>query len=137
MKPGPVQEATLPVMLRGGSRGFTVLLLGGVVQPLVGVLSAPLGYVWLLLVALAAFVVAARTALPAGSAQEAWPNGPGAASISYALVLPLVLSVSETFPLLQIVLTSTTALVVGTAVGLLRVRRSPTLLAPTGEGNTP
>ena len=43
------------LVVAGASRGFTVLLIGGVVQPWVGMLLPPLGYVWLALVAIAAF----------------------------------------------------------------------------------
>lgn len=109
--------------VRGASRGFTVLLLGGVVQPWVGTLSPTAGYYWLVVVAVAAFIVAARSALPMGSPRGSWVNGPAAALASYVLVLPLVLSAAGTFPVEQVVLTAVTAVLTGSLSAWARVRR--------------
>ncbi|HVK27743.1 MAG TPA: hypothetical protein VM575_05360 [Nocardioides sp.] len=111
-----------PLVVGGASRGFTVLLLGGIVQPWVGQLLPVLGYVWLLLVAVAAFAWAAWPRTVSG--KEPPPLrldravvGTSAALGSYALVLPLVLSVADTVPWTQLLLTSLTALAVGALVG--------------------
>lgn len=116
----PTQEvADVTLVVRGASRGFTVLLLGGIVQPWVGVIFAPLGYVWLALVAIAAF------------AWAAWPRDAGrwigrvdraligcvAALCSYLLVLPLVASAAGSLPWSQMIFTSMTAVVTGALAG--------------------
>ncbi|KRC54173.1 MULTISPECIES: hypothetical protein [unclassified Nocardioides] len=111
-----------PLVVGGASRGFSVLLIGGVVQPWVGQLLPALGYVWLLLVALAAFAWAARPRAVSGAQPPALRLdravvGTAAALGSYALVLPLVLSVADAVPWTQLLLTSLTALTVGALVG--------------------
>lgn len=113
-----------PLVVAGASRGFSVLLVGGVVQPWVAHLVPPLGYVWLLLVAIAAFAWAALPRTVSGTAPSAnrldrAATGTAAALGSYALVLPLVLSVAPGVPWVQLLLTSLTALVVGVLVGAL------------------
>lgn len=109
----------LPSIVRGASRGFTVLLLGGVVQPWVGVLFAPLGAIWLTLVAVIAFTWAA------------WPrdrgwlrprfdrarHGSAAALGSYLMVLPLVVSAAGFMPWSQIGFTAATAVASGAVTG--------------------
>lgn len=111
----------LVLVVAGASRGFTVLLLGGVVQPWVGVLWQPLGYVWLLVVAVGAFAWAARPRTVSGTPPavqriDRIVVGVAAALGSYALVLPLVLAASGTVPWVQVVLTSVTAVLVGALV---------------------
>lgn len=108
----------------GATRGFSVLLLGGAVQPWIGTLLPALGYIWLVLVAVAAFAWAARprtvSGTPPGAARaDRITVGVAAALGSYALVLPLVLSAAGEIPWSQLVFTSTTALVVGALVGAL------------------
>lgn len=121
-------NASLPLIVRGASRGFTVLLVGGVVQPWVGVLLPVLGYVWLALVAVIAFGWAAW---PRGggsgvevSAQRADRVVVGVASalLSYALVVPLVLSAAGRVPGDQLLFTTATACLVGALVGALAPR---------------
>lgn len=103
----------------GASRGFTVLLVGGAVQPLVGMALPPLGAVWLVLVALAAFVAAARRA---GRGGHTVLGGALAASGGYALVLPVsVLGSGQVLPAL-FVATGATALVVGAATAWVSSR---------------
>ncbi|HWU22482.1 MAG TPA: hypothetical protein VN088_13200 [Nocardioides sp.] len=119
---GPAPSLLLPIV-KGASRGFTVLLLGGVVQPWVGMLLPPLGFVWLALVAVAAFVVAARTPDlgPFPLRGDRALIGAGAAFGSYALVLPLVLSAAGgPLPWVQVVCTAATAVVVGATGAALR-----------------
>ncbi len=113
-----------PLVVAGASRGFSVLLVGGVVQPWVGHLLPALGYVWLLLVAVAAFAWAARPRAvsatpPSELRSERALVGTTAALGSYALVLPLVLSVADAVPVAQVALTSLTALTVGALAGAL------------------
>lgn len=123
------------VVVRGASRGFTVLLLGGVVQPWIGTLVPPLGAVWLTLVAVTAFTWAA------------WPRGAGwlrprldrglhgvaAALGSYLLVLPLVLSAAGFIPWIQVAFTAASAVVSGGLTGALaepRPSRIATKISP-------
>lgn len=116
-------------VVAGASRGFTVLLLGGVVQPWVGAIYAPLGYVWLVLVALAAFAFAARPrtvgdAEPSPHRSERAFTGAAAALGSYVLVLPLVLYGAGELPVVQALGTSLTAVIVGGFAGAYAPRRS-------------
>lgn len=112
----------MPLVVRGASRGFTVLLLGGAVQPWVAAASPAVGYWWLAVVAVSAFMFAARSALPPTAARGAWTNGPVAALASYLLVLPLVLSAAGAFPVQQMLFTAVTAVLVGSAVARVRLR---------------
>lgn len=54
-------------VIRGAFRGFGVLLVGGLLHPAVAQTVEPLGYAWLLVVAVVAFAVAAVAATPAGT----------------------------------------------------------------------
>lgn len=122
VEPGARPSLLTPIV-KGASRGFTVLLLGGVVQPWVGTLLPPLGFVWLALVAVAGFLVAARTPdlAPYPARFDRAVVGAGAAFGSYALVLPLVTSASAgPLPWVQLVCTSLTAILVGSAGATLR-----------------
>lgn len=107
-------------VIRGAFRGFGVLFVGGIVHPLVAQVFEPLGYLWLLLVALAAFVVAAVTATPRDTPVKAWRQAPIAAVGSYFMILPLVRAGSGELPLMQLLLTTIVAVLVGIAVGLAR-----------------
>lgn len=126
------------VVVRGASRGFTVLLLGGVVQPWVGILVPPLGAVWLTLVALIAFTWAA------------WPRGAGwlrprlhrgllggaAALGSYLLVMPLVIWAAGYVPWIQVVFTAGTAVVSGGLTGAL-AKPGPSRIEARNSPETP
>ncbi|MCW2816073.1 MAG: hypothetical protein JWN84_3528 [Nocardioides sp.] len=109
-----------PAVVRGASKCFFVLLVGGLVHPAVSVIWSPLGFVWLLLVAVVAFVWGSVAATPAGTPVEGWRRAPVAAVIGYALIVPLVITAAGELPLLQAVLTVATAVVVGAVVGLAR-----------------
>lgn len=105
--------------VRGASRGFTVLLLGGLVQPVTAMLPV-VGLVWLPLTAMVAFVVAAWK--PGGSAS--FPlygavSGLGA----YLLMLPLVLLQPAGRSPVQIGCTVAVAVLVGAGTGWWRGRR--------------
>lgn len=107
-------------VIRGAFRGFGVLLIGGLVHPLVAQLLEPLGYVWLPLVAVLAFGVAAVAATPKGTPVTAWRQAPIAAIGSYLMILPLVRAGSGELPLMQLLLTTVIAILAGVAVGLAR-----------------
>ncbi|TWH00864.1 hypothetical protein L615_000200000740 [Nocardioides sp. J9] len=107
-------------VIRGAFRGFGVLLVGGLVHPAVAQVVEPLGYAWLPLVAVLAFGVAAVAATPAGTPVSAWRQAPVAAVGSYVLILPLVRAGSGELPVMQLLLTTLTAVLVGVAVGLAR-----------------
>ncbi|WP_020662099.1 hypothetical protein [Amycolatopsis benzoatilytica] len=110
-----------PVAVRGASAGFSVLLIGGLAQPLAMAWVPLLGYAWLPLVAVAAFFVASKRI---GTASSPATHGAVAALCSYLLALPVSLLVPAGRDPLQIGLTAATAVVVGTAVGFLRGRMS-------------
>jgi hypothetical protein len=107
-------------VIRGAFRGFGVLFVGGMVHPLVLQLLEPLGFVWLLLVAVVAFGVAAVTATPVGTPVSAWRQAPIAAVASYLLIIPLVRVGSGELPPLQLGLTTLTAILTGVVIGLAR-----------------
>lgn len=107
-------------MIRGGSRGFTVLALGGVVQPLVGAALPALGYVWLVIVAVVAFVAAAWAS---GRVDVPARQGSASALVAYALILPVVHMATGELDPQQIGFTAVTAAVVGALTGLVRRRQ--------------
>ncbi len=107
-------------VIRGAFRGFAVLFVGGMLQPLVGQLSSVLAYAWLPLVAIVAFIVAAALATPSGTPTDGWRQAPVAAVASYLLIVPLVRIGAGELPIVQLVLTTVTAVLCGTAVGLAR-----------------
>jgi hypothetical protein len=108
-------------VMRGASRGFGVLLIGGLLQPMAAMVPF-LAYLWLVGVAVVAFVVAAVTATPLGTPLDAWRQGPIAAVGGYALIVPLVIYGAGELPVLQAVLTTATAVVIGATVALARTR---------------
>ena len=120
-----VEGGPHPVLVvAGASRGFTVLLLGGVVQPWVGALAPPVGYVWLALVAVAAFAWAAaprtvRGVAPSDLRLDRVLGGIAAALGSYALILPLVLTATAEVLWTQLFFTSGAAVLTGALVGAL------------------
>jgi hypothetical protein len=108
-------------LMRGAFRGFGVLVIGGLAQPLASLAYAPLGYVWLPLVAVIAFVWAAAIACP--PSPNPLPTGVLAALGAYLLAVPLVLMASGSIDLLQVALTSATAASTGAATGAVTRRR--------------
>jgi hypothetical protein len=107
-------------VVRGAFRGFGVLLVGGLFEPVPDRLLGVAAVAWLPLVAVAAFAVAGLTAMPAGTPAAAWRNAPVAAVLSYGLILPLVQMGAGRIPVVQLVTTTVTALLVGAVVGLVR-----------------
>lgn len=126
-------------LVRAGSRGFTVLLLGGVVQPWVLKALPLLGYWWLALVAVVAFIVAATGAVRGATVARLHPaQGALAALGSYLLVVPVVLHVAGFVPWVQIASTAAMALIVGSVCQLVLQRRHPqrrTELPPAVEAS--
>ncbi|OLZ42939.1 hypothetical protein [Amycolatopsis keratiniphila] len=116
-----VDRIDAPAAVRGASSGFSVLIIGGLAQPLAVTWVQALGYVWLPLIAVIAFIVAARKI---GNASLPAAHGAVAALCSYLLALPLSLLVPTGRDPLQIGLTAATAIVVGAVVGLVRGRMS-------------
>lgn len=119
---GKVSPSDPASVVKGASRGFGVLLIGGLLQPLTAMLWAPLAYVWLLAVAIAAFLTASVVATPPHTPPSGWRQGPYAALGSYALIIPLVVVGSGELPVLQLVLTTSTAIVLGAITAVTRTR---------------
>lgn len=115
----PAQRAAIdvPVAIRGGSAGFSVLLIGGLLTPMVAMISPAVGSAWLVLTAVVAFIVAARRT---GTAARPAVHGVIAAVFAYVLVLPLLLPFAAGRNLPQILLTFATAIIVGAATGWLQ-----------------
>jgi hypothetical protein len=117
VRPGLVD---VPNAVRGASTGFSVLLIGGLVAPMVTLASTVLATVWLTGVAVVAFAIAARRSRLAGAPAA---HGAVAAVFSYVLVLPLLLPFEQSRDPLQILLTTATAVVVGAGCGSLAAGR--------------
>lgn len=125
MRAGTTDELDIAMVVRGAWRGFCVLLLGGVVQPLVIMENRTLGFWWLVLVATVAFGFAAFSAVRPAVPTQYRMQGAVAAVASYVLVLPLVFMGSHTFDMIQISCTTALAIVLGAIVGLFRMRGTP------------
>jgi hypothetical protein len=107
------------MVARGASAGLTILLLGGLIAPVVVSLAPLLGFIWLPLVALGAFVLASwRGTTPESPVLQ----GSLAAVAGYLLVLPLVFLGSGGVDAVQVLATIVTAVVAGGA-GVLARRR--------------
>ncbi|SNR84277.1 hypothetical protein SAMN06265360_12254 [Haloechinothrix alba] len=108
-----------PNAVRGASTGFTVLLLGGLLMPLVATVAPPLGGVWLTATAILAFGIAGarigNSALPAR-------HGAVAAVGSYLLIVPLLMMHSASRDPLQMAMTLVAAIAVGALTGWLKAR---------------
>lgn len=124
-------------LVRAASRGFTILLLGGVVQPWVIRAVPLLGYWWLVIVAVVAFSAAATRAVRGSSVAPLHPaQGALAALGSYLLIVPVVLHVSGLVPWGQIASTAAMALIVGVVCQVVLQGRHPqrrTQLPPAAE----
>jgi hypothetical protein len=73
-------------LIRGASRGFTVLLIGELMSPLAMGVSPVLGLFWLSMVGAAGFVIAGSSI---GAAARTWLQGSVAAVGALALTIPL------------------------------------------------
>jgi hypothetical protein len=116
----PRGRIDVPVAVRGASAGFSVLLIGGLLGPLIAVtVSAALGGAVLVGTAILAFFLAARKT---GTASSPALHGAVAAVAAYCLVLPLVLMSPAGRDLRQSVLTLATAISVGALTGWMNSR---------------
>lgn len=96
-------------VVRGASTGFSILLIGGAVAPLIA--HAPfVGRFWLAVVAVAAFLVAG---LRIGNGRGSVLQGVMAAVGSYLLILPIVIAASQGGDGQQIALTLVVAIAAG------------------------
>ena len=75
-----------PAVVRGGSRGFTVLVVGELLALAVGLASDTLGG---LLFAMSAAAGAVTAGTVAGRSDPPLPNGAAAGLLAYALTVPL------------------------------------------------
>lgn len=117
---GWLEDIDAPNAVRGASNGFSVLVIGGLLAPVIGSLLPMLGRtVWLPLVAILAFVVAATRI---GRAYRPGVHGAVAAFSSYVLVLPLVVLNESGRDPVEIAATFGTACIVGSLTGHLRGR---------------
>jgi hypothetical protein len=104
-----------PQAVRGASRGFTVLLIGALLGPLLATVPV-IGPPWLLIATAAGFVVAAwRT----GDALTPAVHGATAAVLSFLLVLPMLLFLGSRLGFAQLGTYVSTGLVMAVAVGAL------------------
>lgn len=115
----PSQTVDGIAAVRGASTGFTVLLLGGMIAPLIAIAAPLLSMVWLPLIAISAFFIAASRT---GDSSSPWMQGVMAAVGSYLLVLPLVLIDPSGRNPIQIGMTFVSAIFVGALAGHFRGR---------------
>ncbi|WP_445548686.1 hypothetical protein, partial [Frankia sp. CiP1_Cm_nod2] len=119
---GWLDGVDMTAVVRGSSRGFTVLVLGGLIAPAVATVSGALGVLILTGSAAAAFVAAA---LRQGTTTDGGRHGALAAVGAYLLVLPLVLLAQAGRNPAQISMTLAAAVVVGFVAGSVTARRRP------------
>ncbi len=117
---GWLDGVDMAAVVRGSSRGFTVLVLGGLAAPAAATVSGALGALILTGSAAAAFVVAA---LRQGTTTSGGLHGALAAVGAYLLVLPLVLLAQAGRDPAQISMTLAAAVVVGFVAGAAGTRR--------------
>lgn len=115
-----IENIDVPAAVRGGSTGFSILLIGGLLAPIVVTAVPALGGVWLTATAIVAFIVAG---MRVGSARWVLLHGAVAALLAYLLVLPLVLLNETGRAPVQIALTIGTAIGVGALAGWVRNRQ--------------
>lgn len=119
-RPGKWIDEIDPVgAVKGASTGFTILLLGGLLEPIAGSVLPVLGSVWLTVTALVAFASAASRI---GSATRPSVHGALAAVSAYLLIVPLVLMTPAGRDITQMSLTVTAAAVVGACSGYVGSR---------------
>lgn len=105
--------------VRGMSSGFSVLVIGSLLVPVVASQLPVVGSFGLTLAAIVAFIVAATRQ---GDATVPASQGATAALGAYLLVLPLVYMTTHRWDLMQIGLTVLAALVVGAITGSVAAR---------------
>lgn len=123
---GAAPDYDLPALVRGASSGFTVLVLGELLLPLVGALSSTLAALWLSLVGAAGFVIAGRRV---GRARRPLLQGGAAALGALTLTLPLRVLVDSPLGPLALLVGAVFAVAVGATSGraaaALRDRKDP------------
>lgn len=119
--PVPLARIDVPNAARGASTGFSILLIGGFLAPLLTLVSTLAAAAWLAAVAVVAFAVAARRSQRAGIPAL---HGIFAALLAYALVLPLLLPFEQGRDVRQIAQTVLTAVMVGAITGAVAARRA-------------
>lgn len=110
-------------VVRGASRGFTVLVLGGLLTPVVAAVVPALTQSWILLVAVGAFALAGAKAR---ATERPWLHGAAAAVGSLTLLIPLWLLARGDSSPIQMLLTLVLALVVGGLSGAVPGRWAAT-----------
>lgn len=111
----------VPNAVRGASTGFSILLVGGLLAPMLTLVSTLATAMWLAAVAVLAFAVAGRRSQRAGIPAL---HGVFAAVLAYVLVLPLLLPFEQGRNLGQIAQTLLTAVLVGALAGTVSARRA-------------
>jgi hypothetical protein len=117
----PAGRIDVPAAVRGASAGFSVLLIGGLLGPLIAVKAPGIGSLFLTGTAILAFFLAARKT---GNATSPALHGAVAAVLAYLLVLPLVLMSSAGRDLRQSAVTLVTAISVGALTGWMNSRQT-------------
>lgn len=126
-----IADFDFSMVARGASTGLTILLVGGLVAPLVVNLFPALGFVWLPVVSLSAFVTASWRGV---TSESPVLQGGCSAVGSYVLVLPLVFHGSGGLDGVQVVATTATAIAVGGGVVLLRRQLRERRSRPASKG---
>lgn len=114
------RKLDIPALARAVSTGFTILVVGGLAQPLVGALVPLIGSVWLTVVAVVAFGVAGWRI---GEAPSPPFQGAMAAAMSYLMVLPLVVIGTGGVDPLRVTLTLAVAVGTGLIAGSVSARK--------------
>lgn len=117
---GVAARVDAPAAVRGGSAGFTILVLGGLSAPIAAAVAPSLGAVWLTATAIVAFAVAAWRGGRAGIPVSPGAQGAVSAVCAYLLVVPLVLLDPASRDPLQLAATSAVAVGVGAITGIVR-----------------
>lgn len=120
--PSPTERADVGEIARAVSTGFTILVLGGLIQPVVTKFVPVLGVIWLVLIAVVAFGWAGYRS--GAAAPKPLLYGGGAALLAYGLVVPL-LFLQGTFQPMYALYTVLTAAVVGVVAGYVGGRLRP------------
>ena len=115
----PPQQADVGEIARAVSTGLTLIVLGGLVQPVVTKFVPFLGVIWLILVAVGTFAYVGFRGGRAGPNPPVY--GAGTAVGSFLLVIPVMFLVG-TFNPVYAVSTLVTAAVVGAVAGVIGAR---------------
>jgi hypothetical protein len=120
-----------PVVIRGASLGFTVLIFSGLLEPIVQRFSPAFGLVMLVGGAIAASVAAAWKV---GPAESPVLSGVFAALFAYTLSVPLIYFAQHRIDWIDVLKFAALALVVGGLTGFWAGRRHVPEPPPRGSG---